>query len=115
MHFPAGYFRRAPAAAANTARSLCSGAAKTGWDPREEIRCYEDLDKFGNFRDEWLRGGTVRRWAPKAHAGSPISVFKTRGNYEMFSETLPEERFRLVPAARAGFGLRWSTWLSTAG
>jgi len=47
MNFPAGYFRRAPAAAANTARSLCSGAAKTGWDPREEIHCYEDLDAAG--------------------------------------------------------------------
>src|SRR5207253_1288931 len=30
-------------------------AAKLGWDPRKEIRGYDDLDRFGNFNDEWLR------------------------------------------------------------
>ena len=36
--------------------------AKTaGWDPRKEITNYQDLDKFGDFKDEALRGGPVRR------------------------------------------------------
>lgn len=84
-------------------------AEKAGWDPRKEVNSYADLDKFGNFQDEWLRGGPVRKWVPKAYANSPISVFETGGStgvpkarisindfridYEMFSETLSDEAF----------------------
>lgn len=84
-------------------------ASKLGWDPRKEIHSYGDLDKLGFFEDEWLRGGPVRRWVPKAFANSPISIFETGGStgvpksriniedfridYEMFSATLPDESF----------------------
>jgi phenylacetate-coenzyme A ligase PaaK-like adenylate-forming protein len=84
-------------------------AAKLGWDPRTEIKSYDDLDRFGFFEDEWLRGGPVRRWVPKAYSDRPIFVFETGGStgipksriniddfridYEMFSDTLPEEFF----------------------
>src|SRR5438045_4365674 len=34
-------------------------ASKLGWDPRREIRSYDDLDRLGPFQDEWLRGGPV--------------------------------------------------------
>lgn len=84
-------------------------AAKLGWDPREEIRCYADLDKFGHFQDEWLRGGPVRQWVPKAYEGRPIYIFETGGStgvpkaritiddfridYEAFSATLPDWAF----------------------
>jgi phenylacetate-coenzyme A ligase PaaK-like adenylate-forming protein len=84
-------------------------ASKAGWDPRKEVQCYKDLDKFGNFQDEWLRGGPVRKWVPRAYADSPVYVFETGGStgipksrvqindfridYEMFSETLPDEHF----------------------
>jgi phenylacetate-coenzyme A ligase PaaK-like adenylate-forming protein len=84
--------------------------AKTlGWDPREVIRTYDDLGRFGSFQDEWLRGGPVRRWVPKAYATRPIYVFETGGStgvpksriniddfrldYEWFSDTLPDEHF----------------------
>jgi phenylacetate-coenzyme A ligase PaaK-like adenylate-forming protein len=84
--------------------------AKTlGFDPRREIRGYADLHRFGPFEDEWLRGGPVRRWVPRAYAHSPIYVFETGGttgvpktrinindfriDYEMFSHTLPDEHF----------------------
>src|SRR5438093_4794230 len=50
------------------------------WDPRREIRCYEDLNRFGFFQDEWLRGGPVRRWVPRAYADRPIYVFETGGS-----------------------------------
>jgi phenylacetate-coenzyme A ligase PaaK-like adenylate-forming protein len=82
---------------------------KAGWDPREEVTCFADLVKFGHFEDEWLRGGPVRRWVPKAYANRPIFVFETGGttgvpksritiddfriDYEMFSDTLPDEFF----------------------
>ncbi len=84
-------------------------AAKLDFDPRRDIRTFEDLRKFPSFQDEWLRGGPVRRWVPKAFAGKPIYVFETGGttgipksrvaiedfriDYELFSETLPEEYF----------------------
>ncbi len=84
-------------------------AKRAGWDPRKEIRSYADLDRFGFFEDEWLRGGPVRRWVPKGYAGRPVFTFETGGStgvpksriniedfridYEMFSDTLPDECF----------------------
>lgn len=84
-------------------------ARRLGWDPRVEIRGYADLDRFEGFEDEWLRGGPVRRWVPKAYADRPISLFETGGStgvpksriniddfrhdYEAFSKTLPDEFF----------------------
>jgi len=84
-------------------------ARKLDWDPIREIRVYSDLARFGFFQDEWLRGGPVRRWVPKAYADSPIYVFETGGStgvpksrvsindfridYEAFSATLPDEFF----------------------
>ena len=84
-------------------------AVKAGWDPRTEVHGFDDLVKFGHFEDEWLRGGPVRRWVPKAYADRPIYVFETGGttgipksrvaiedfriDYELFSTTLPDEHF----------------------
>ena len=84
-------------------------ASSLGFDPRKDVRSFDDLKKFGLFEDEWLRGGPVRRWVPKAYQNNPIYVFETGGttgipktrinlndfrtDYEMFSETLPEEHF----------------------
>jgi hypothetical protein len=80
-----------------------------GWDPRKDVQGYDDLDRFGPFEDEWLRGGPVRRWVPRGFAGRPVYVFETGGStgvpksrisiddfridYEMFSERLPEAHF----------------------
>jgi hypothetical protein len=79
------------------------------WDPRKEIQTYADLDRFGFFQDEWLRGGPVRRWVPKGYADRPVYTFETGGStgvpksriniedfridYEAFSDTLPDEFF----------------------
>ncbi len=79
------------------------------WDPRKEVKSYAGLNKFPLFEDEWLRGGPVRRWVPKAYAKMPISTFETGGStgvpksrisyqdyridYEMFSRTLPDKYF----------------------
>ncbi|MCG3160024.1 MAG: hypothetical protein JMDDDDMK_01056 [Acidobacteria bacterium] len=84
-------------------------AKSLDFDPRKDIQTYEDLDKFGFFQDEALRGGPVRRWVPKGLAGKPIYTFETGGStgvpksriasedfridYEQFSETLPDEFF----------------------
>lgn len=84
-------------------------ASKLKWDPRREIRGFDDLKKFEPFEDDWLRGGPVRRWVPKAYAESPIYVFETGGttgipksrisiddfriDYSEFSKTLPDKFF----------------------
>jgi hypothetical protein len=84
-------------------------AAKLSFDPLQEVRTFDDLKKFESFQDEWLRGGPVRRWVPKAFADKPIYVFETGGttgvpksriaiedfrtDYSLFSKTLPDEYF----------------------
>ena len=84
-------------------------AKRAGWDPRKEVKSYADLDRFGNFQDEWLRGGPVRKWVPLGYADRPVSIFETGGStgvpkarisiddfridYEQFSATLPDEAF----------------------
>ena len=84
-------------------------ARDLGWDPRREVRTYADLDRFGFFEDEWLRGGPVRRWVPRVYADKPVFVFETGGStgvpksriaiedfrqdYEAFSATLPDDAF----------------------
>jgi hypothetical protein len=84
--------------------------AKTlSWNPQSEIQTFRDLARFGFFQDEWLRGGPVRRWVPRAYEGKPVYVFETGGStgvpksrisiedfridYEAFSRTLPDEAF----------------------
>lgn len=84
-------------------------AQKLDFDPRKDVQSFEDLRKFPLFEDEWLRGGPVRRWVPKAYQDRPLYVFETGGttgipksrvaiedfriDYEIFSETLPDEYF----------------------
>jgi hypothetical protein len=79
------------------------------FDPRADVKGYADLAKFGFFEDEWLRGGPVRRWVPKAYADKAIYVFETGGStgipksrinhedfridYTNYSATLPEDKF----------------------
>lgn len=84
--------------------------AKTlGFDPRRDVKSYADLDRFGLFEDEWLRGGPVQRWVPKGLPGKPVYVFETGGStgvpksriniddfridYEMYSGNLPDAFF----------------------
>ena len=79
------------------------------FDPLTDVRRYEDLKKFPLFEDEWLRGGPVERWRMKDMADRPTYVFETGGttgipksrvvvddfrtDYELFSDTLPDEYF----------------------
>ena len=84
-------------------------AKQLKFDPLKEIKNFDDIKKFPPFEDEWLRGGPVRRWVPKAFADKPVYVFETGGttgipksrigiedfrtDYELFSQTLPDEYF----------------------
>ncbi len=82
---------------------------KCGFDPIREIQSYRDLRRFEHFQDEWLRGGPVRRWLPKAYEQEPFYVFETGGStgvpksrinvrdyqldYEQFSGNLADKGF----------------------
>src|SRR5215203_2436395 len=84
-------------------------AKSFNFDPLKDVNGFDDLQQFGLFEDEWLRGGPVRRFVPKAFSEKPIYVFETGGttgvpktriniedfriDYELFSETLPEDKF----------------------
>jgi len=79
------------------------------FDPLSAVRGFADLERFPPFEDEWLRGGPVRRWVPRAFGDRPIYVFETGGttgvpktrtavedfrvDYELFSGELPDEHF----------------------
>ena len=84
--------------------------AKTfDFDPRKDVRTYDDLKLFGHFEDEWLRGGPIRRWLPRGFRGQPVYVFETGGStglpksrinlhdfeidYEIFADTLNNDTF----------------------
>ncbi len=79
------------------------------FNPLKDVQCFDDLRLFGQFEDEWLRGGPVRRWVPKGLQNKAWYVFETGGttgipksrvvaddfriDYEMFSATLPDKYF----------------------
>jgi phenylacetate-coenzyme A ligase PaaK-like adenylate-forming protein len=79
------------------------------FNPLTDVNGWDDIKKFPFFEDDWLRGGPVRRWVPKAYADRGVYVFETGGttgipksrividdfkiDYEMFSDTLPEKFF----------------------
>ena len=83
--------------------------SELNFDPLTEIQCYDDLKKFPLFEDEWLRGGPVERWRMNDMSDRPTYVFETGGttgipksrvvvddfrtDYEVFSDTLPDEFF----------------------
>jgi phenylacetate-coenzyme A ligase PaaK-like adenylate-forming protein len=84
-------------------------AKSFSFDPLKDVKGFDDLKRFGLFEDDWLRGGPLQRWIPKGIKGKPIYVFETGGttgipksriahedwkiDYEMMSETLPDEYF----------------------
>jgi hypothetical protein len=83
-------------------------AGELKFDPLKDVKTFDDLKKFPEFQDEWLRGGPVRRWVPKAFADKPVYVFETGGttgtpksriamddfrtDYSLFSDSLPDNR-----------------------
>src|SRR5262249_6305130 len=84
-------------------------AKSFNFNPLKDVRTFDDLKKFGLFEDDWMRGGPVRRFVPKALQTKPIYVFETGGttgipksravvedhwlDYELFSDSLPEKFF----------------------
>ena len=72
-------------------------AQQAGWDPREKVLGFSDLVKFPHFEDEWLRGGPVRRWVPRAYADRPAFVFETGGTTGITTAWFPAVAARTAP------------------
>jgi hypothetical protein len=70
-------------------------ARRLDFDPRKEIGGYDDLARLGHFADEWLRGGPIRRFVPRAYADRPISVFETGGSTGLPKSRINVEDFRI--------------------
>ncbi|MCA9297501.1 MAG: hypothetical protein KDA28_00460 [Phycisphaerales bacterium] len=84
-------------------------ASRLGWDPRDVVRTFEDLERFDHFDGEVLRTSPLEDWVPKAYAGRPYHIFETGGttgmpkqriqwddykiDYEQFSDTLDDDAF----------------------
>ena len=84
-------------------------AKEFDFNPLTDVNTFDDVKKFPPFEDEWLRGGPMSRWMPKAFDGKPAYVFETGGttglpksrlviddyriDYEMISRTFPDEYF----------------------
>ena len=83
------------------------------FNPSKDVQGFADLKLFDLFEDEWLRASpktNISQWVPRAYWGKkPVFVFETGGttgvpksrivvedhriDYEMMSETLPDEFF----------------------
>jgi phenylacetate-coenzyme A ligase PaaK-like adenylate-forming protein len=57
--------------------------AAKNWDPRKEIRSFEDMLKFPHFQDEFLRDMQPEVWVPAAFKGKPYNIFETGGTTGM--------------------------------
>ncbi|MBI1387807.1 MAG: AMP-binding protein [bacterium] len=84
-------------------------ARRAGWDPREEIKTYDDIVRFPHFDDETLRNEPHEVWIPREYQGKPYKIFETGGttglpkqriswtdheyDYTEFAETLDPEHF----------------------
>ena len=83
------------------------------FNPLKDVQGFDDLKLFGTVRGRLAARSPdtdIRRWVPRAYAGKkPVYVFETGGttgipktrividdhkiDYEMMSETLPDEYF----------------------
>ena len=54
--------------------------AKTfDFNPLTDVKSFDDIRRFPIFEDDWLRGGPVRKWVPRAYENRGVYVFETGG------------------------------------
>lgn len=69
--------------------------ARKNWDPRQEIQSFDDLLKFPNFQDEWLRDEQPEVWVPAPFKGKPYNIFETGGTTGMPKQRIGWNDFRV--------------------
>ena len=71
-------------------------AESAGWDPRKRDRpATPTSTSSALFQDEWLRGGPVRRWVPRAYQDRPIYTFETGGSTGVPKSRINIDDFRI--------------------
>ncbi len=70
-------------------------AKKAGWNPLTEVKCYNDIQKFPHFQDEWLRDLQPEVWVPKAYKGRPFNIFETGGTTGMPKQRIGWEDYKI--------------------
>src|SRR6266702_6789771 len=70
-------------------------AKELPFNPLADVKSFDDLKKFPFFEDDWLRGGPVRRWVPKAYANKPVYVFETGGTTGVPKSRISIDDFRI--------------------
>src|SRR6266540_413081 len=69
--------------------------AKNHFDPRKEVRRFEDLKKFPHFQDEWLRDLQPEVWVPAQFKGKPFNIFETGGTTGMPKQRIGWEDYKV--------------------
>ena len=69
--------------------------AKKHFDPRKEVRRFEDLKKFPHFQDEWLRDLQPEVWVPAQFKGKPFNIFETGGTTGMPKQRIGWEDYKV--------------------
>jgi phenylacetate-coenzyme A ligase PaaK-like adenylate-forming protein len=70
-------------------------AKSAGWNPAETVKCFADLQRFPNFRDEWLRELQPEVWVPKKFQGRPFNVFETGGTTGMPKQRIGWDDYKI--------------------
>ncbi|MGE3309275.1 MAG: hypothetical protein AB7O66_04835 [Limisphaerales bacterium] len=69
--------------------------AAKNWDPRKEIRSFDDMLKFPHFEDQSLRDLQPEVWVPAAFRGKPYNIFETGGTTGMPKQRIGWNDFRV--------------------
>ncbi len=69
-------------------------AAKAGWNPAVEVKCFAGLQRFPHFQDEWLRDLQPEVWVPKKFKGRPFNIFETGGTTGMPKQRIGWEDYK---------------------
>ncbi|HIG26723.1 MAG TPA: hypothetical protein EYQ50_02590 [Verrucomicrobiales bacterium] len=70
-------------------------AEENNMDAVKEIQTTEDLLKFGNFDEAWLRFKPHEEWIPKDYIGKAYSVFETGGTTGMPKQRIGWEDYKI--------------------
>ena len=70
-------------------------AKKAGWNPAEVVKSFADLQRFPNFRDEWLRDLQPEAWVPKNFQGRPFNIFETGGTTGMPKQRIGWDDYKI--------------------
>jgi phenylacetate-coenzyme A ligase PaaK-like adenylate-forming protein len=69
--------------------------AAKNFDPRAEIKRFDDIVKFPHFQDDWLRDLQPEVWVPAQFKGRPYNIFETGGTTGMPKQRIGWEDYKV--------------------